>query len=127
MTDVVPRLELVEPWTEDELVTVLHESAHDLGIAQKTFMTVLRHALSGMKVCETVNTHGPDRLDLGWRRSWRLLEESGAWLVCRVERSYLDLAVSDGFGYNADQSQELIDTSCRHQYRIQVSQSTYTA
>ena len=116
MTDVVPRLELVEPWTEDELVTVLHESAHDLGVAQKTFMTVLRHALSGMKVPQSPegrrNTHGPDRLDLGWRRSWRLLEESGAWLVCGVERSYLEydmtgLAVLDAFGYNADQLQEL--------------------
>ena len=53
LTNVVPRLELVDPWTEDELATVLHEAVHDLGVAQKTFMTVLRHALSGMKVCET--------------------------------------------------------------------------
>ena len=53
LTDVVPRLELVEPWMEDELVED-HDAAHDLGVAQKTFMTVLRHALSGMKVCGTV-------------------------------------------------------------------------
>jgi len=49
LTDVVPRLEQVESWTEDELVTVLHGAAHELGVAQKTFMTVLRHVLSGMK------------------------------------------------------------------------------
>jgi len=54
LTDVVPRLELLEAWTEDELVTVLHEAADDLGVVQKTFMTVLRHAVSGMKVCGTV-------------------------------------------------------------------------
>jgi hypothetical protein len=54
LTDVVPRLELVESWTEDELVDVLREASHDLGIVQKTFMTVLRHALSGMKVRGTV-------------------------------------------------------------------------
>jgi len=51
LTDVVPRLELVDPWTEDELTTLLHEASHELGIVPKTFMTVLRHALSGMKVC----------------------------------------------------------------------------
>jgi len=52
LTDVVPRLELLESWTEDELVTVLHEAADDLGVVQKAFMTVLRHAVSGMKVWE---------------------------------------------------------------------------
>jgi len=54
LTDVVPRLELLESWTEDELVTILHEAADDLGVVQKTFMTVLRHAVSGMKVCGAV-------------------------------------------------------------------------
>jgi len=54
LTDVVPRLELLESWTEDELITVLHEAADDLGVIQKAFMTVLRHAVSGMKVCGTV-------------------------------------------------------------------------
>ena len=73
LIDVVSRLELVESWTEDELVTVLHEAAHDLGVVRKTFMTVLRHALSGMKVCGVVprslpNTYRPDRLDPWWRR-----------------------------------------------------------
>ena len=102
LTDVVPRLELVESWTEDELVTVLHETAHDLGIVQKTFMMVLRHALSGMKVCGNVtrsthNSHCLDRLDLGWRRSWMLLEKSGAWLVCGAERSYLEYDMIHGF------------------------------
>jgi hypothetical protein len=70
LTNVVPRLELVELWTEDELVTVLHEAAHDLGFSQKSLMTVLRHALSGMKVCgatsrSSPNTYHPDRLDRG--------------------------------------------------------------
>ena len=41
----------MESWAEDELATVLHEASHDLGVSQKTFMTVLRHALTGMKVC----------------------------------------------------------------------------
>ena len=54
LTDIVPRLELLESWTEDELLTVLHEAADDLGVVQKTFMTVLRHAVSGMKVCGTI-------------------------------------------------------------------------
>lgn len=54
LTGVVPRLELVESWTEDELVTVLHEATHDLEVAQKAFMTVLRYALSGTKVCRAV-------------------------------------------------------------------------
>ena len=53
LTNVVPRLELMESWTEDDLTVVLHEAAQELGISQKTFMTVLRHALSGMKVCGT--------------------------------------------------------------------------
>ena len=73
LTDVVPRPELVEFRTEDELVTVLREAAHDVGVVQKTIMTVLRHTLSGMKVCRVVprilpNTYRPDRLDPGWRR-----------------------------------------------------------
>ena len=50
MTNVVARLELLESWTEDGLVTVLEEAIQDVGVVQKTFMTVLRHALSGMKV-----------------------------------------------------------------------------
>ena len=50
LADVVPRLELVEPWTDDELIVVLHDAARDLGIPQRVFMTVLRHALSGTKV-----------------------------------------------------------------------------
>ena len=54
LTDVVPRLEQVESWTEDELIAVLHEAARDLGIVQKSFMAVLRHTLSGMKVCGSV-------------------------------------------------------------------------
>ena len=84
LTSVVPRLELVESWTEDELVTVLHDVSHDLGVVQKTFMTVLRHALSGMKVRGTVSmifpsSHCPvNRLDPGSRKSWKLLEKSGA-------------------------------------------------
>ena len=47
------RLELSEPWMENGLITVLHEATHDLGVIQETFMTVLRHALNGMKVCRT--------------------------------------------------------------------------
>lgn len=50
LTNVVPRLEQVEHWAEDGLITTLNEAARDLGVSQKTFMTVLRHALSGMKV-----------------------------------------------------------------------------
>ena len=50
LTDVVPRLELVESWIEDDLLAVPHEVALNLGVVQKMFMTVLRHALSGMKV-----------------------------------------------------------------------------
>ena len=70
LTDVVPKLELVESWTEDELITVLHEASRDLDVAPKAFMTVLRHALSGMRVCGTTyrssrNAHHPDRLDPG--------------------------------------------------------------
>lgn len=100
LTDVVPRLELVESWTEDELTTILHEASHDLGVAQKTFMTVLRHALSGMKVCGTVprgspNTYRPHRPGLGSRKSWMLLARSGAWPVCGVGRSYLDHGVTE--------------------------------
>ena len=99
LTDVVPRLELVETWTEDELITLLHEASHELGVVPKTFMTVLRHALSGMKVCETVSrsswsTHRHDRPDPEWRKSWMLLGKSGAWPVCGVERSYLDHGVT---------------------------------
>lgn len=52
-----------------ELATVLHaKAAHDsIGVSQKTFMTALRHGLSGLKVCETrscrsLDTHPPDRL-----------------------------------------------------------------
>jgi hypothetical protein len=48
-------LELVESWTEDELTTVIHEAAGGLGLAQKPFMIVLRHALSGMKVWFTLS------------------------------------------------------------------------
>lgn len=67
LTDVVPRLELVESWTEDELLVVLHEAAHDLGIVQRTFMTVLRHALSGMKVWgTTLRTCGALTVLTGW-------------------------------------------------------------
>jgi len=47
------RLELLGSWTEGEPISVLHEAAHDLGVIQKTFMAILRHALNGMKVCET--------------------------------------------------------------------------
>ena len=65
LTDVVPRLEPMESWTEDELVTILNEAAHDLGVVQKTFMTVLRHALSGMKVCRTVPWSTQDTYCLG--------------------------------------------------------------
>ena len=102
LTDVVPRLEPVESWTEDELVTILNEAAHDLGVVQKTFMTVLRHALSGMKVCGTVprstqDTYCLGRLDPGWRRSWMLLAKSGAWLACGVERLYLEYDMIRGF------------------------------
>ncbi|KAF9647742.1 glutamyl-tRNA synthetase [Thelephora ganbajun] len=65
LTNVVPRLELVESWTEDELATVLHDAAHDLGVGQKIFMTVLRHALSGMKtgpgVAEIMDALGKER------------------------------------------------------------------
>ena len=86
LTGVVPRLELVESWEEDELAAVLHEASHDLGVAQKTFMTVLRHALSGMKVRgaifrNTQNAYSPDRLDLGWQRSWMPSEKNAALLV----------------------------------------------
>ena len=53
-----------------ELANVLHEASHDLGVSQKTFMTALGHGLSGIKVCETapccsLDTHPPDRLELG--------------------------------------------------------------
>ena len=54
LTDVVPRLELVKTWTDDELTTLLHDASHELGVVPKTFMTVLRHALSGMKVCRPI-------------------------------------------------------------------------
>ena len=50
LADVVPRLEPVEPWTDDELTAILHDAVSDLGVSQRMFMTVLRHALSGMKV-----------------------------------------------------------------------------
>lgn len=50
LTDVVPRLELVGSWTEDELAADLREALQDLGVSQKYFMTILRHALSGMNV-----------------------------------------------------------------------------
>ena len=51
----MPQLELVESWAEDELTAILHEAISDLGVSQKSFMTVLRHALSGMKVCSAVS------------------------------------------------------------------------
>lgn len=50
LADVVPRLEVVESWTDDDLTVVLHDAVRDLGVSQRVFMTVLRHALSGMKV-----------------------------------------------------------------------------
>lgn len=67
LTNVVPQLELVETWTEDELTTVLHEAVDDAGVSQKTFMTVLRHALSGTKVWLTVLEK---RLKLIVRKDW---------------------------------------------------------
>jgi len=30
-----------------------------------------------------------------WWKSWTLLEKSGAWLVCGVERSYLEYDMTD--------------------------------
>ena len=82
-------------------MTVLNEAAHDLGVVQKTFMTVLRYVLSGM-VCgavlrSTQNSYHFDRLDPGWRRSWMLSEKSGASLVCGAERSYLEYGIIRGF------------------------------
>ena len=70
LTNVAPRWEAVVSWTEDELATVLREASHDLGVSQKTFMTVLRHEVSGIKVCKTpscrsLDTHSPDRLEPG--------------------------------------------------------------
>lgn len=62
LTNVVPRLELIESWTEDELTAVLHEASNDVGVVQKTFMTVLRHALSGMKVCRIMSRSSPGPL-----------------------------------------------------------------
>ena len=78
----------------DELVTVLHEACHDLGVFQKKIMTVPRYGLSGIKVCETASCHSldahpPDRLDQGSGNrgcSW----ESGAWPAYGVERLDLD-------------------------------------
>ena len=51
---VVPRLELVESWTEDELVTDLHDASHDLDVVQKTFMAVSRYTLNCTKVRGTM-------------------------------------------------------------------------
>jgi len=67
-----------------------------------------------------------------------LLERSGAWPVCGVERSYLDydvteLVVSDRRAYsgrgpwylassiNVDRAQEIVDTGFKHRYRAQKS------
>ena len=44
----------VVPGLEDELVSVLHEATHDLGIVQNTLMAVLTYVLSSTKVCRTV-------------------------------------------------------------------------
>ena len=60
----------MESWEADEQAAVLHEASHDLGVAQKTFMMVLRHALGSMKVRGTIfqntqSTYSPDRLEPG--------------------------------------------------------------
>lgn len=65
LADVVPRLDPVEHWTDDELAVVLHDAVRDLGVPQRVFMTVLRHALSGMKtgpgVAEIMDVLGRER------------------------------------------------------------------
>ena len=87
---------MVETWTEDELVTVLHEACHDLDVFQKTFMTVPRYGLGGIKVCETascrsLDAHPPDRLDQGNGNhgcSWGVERgpsmESRDWILTKV-------------------------------------------
>ena len=95
LTTVVPRLEAMKSWTEDDLVADLHEVIHDLGVSQKTFMTILRHALSGMKVCTMASGTSLDaycrrRRGRGWQKSWRLLEKKGVWLVYGVEQLCLE-------------------------------------
>ena len=67
-------------------------------------MTVLRHALSGMKVCGTtsccsLDTHPPDILDPRQRR-WMVLGGREPWLVYGIERLYLDCGVTPHTAFN---------------------------
>ena len=40
----------VEPWDQVDLAAIMHEENKSIGLPVTTFMTALRHALSGMKV-----------------------------------------------------------------------------
>lgn len=51
---IIRRVEPTPPgqsWDPLTIVDILHDENLKLGLKQKTFMTVLRHALTGMKVC----------------------------------------------------------------------------
>jgi len=65
LSSVISRLEDSPIWDEAEISQVLHEEMDALEVKQKTFMTVLRHALSGMKsgpsVAEVMSVLGQDR------------------------------------------------------------------
>ncbi|KAF8879922.1 glutamyl-tRNA synthetase [Infundibulicybe gibba] len=54
-----------EPWGAPRLLDLLHSEREQLGISNKVFMTVLRHALSGMKdgpaVADTMEILGRER------------------------------------------------------------------
>jgi len=49
LSSVISRLEDSPIWDEPEISRILREEIDTVRIKQKTFMTVLRHALSGMK------------------------------------------------------------------------------
>lgn len=53
-SSVISRLEDSPTWEEAEISKALHEEMDSLKIKPKTFMTLLRHALSGMKVCSSL-------------------------------------------------------------------------
>ena len=85
LTDIVPRPELVESWTEDELLAALHEATLDWA----QFKSVLDGSEARVERYEGVrdrspnpqSAYCPDRLDPGWRRSRTLAEKNGASLV----------------------------------------------
>jgi len=49
LRSVISRLEDSPTWEKSDLSSVLHEEASALQLKSKPFMTILRHALSGMK------------------------------------------------------------------------------